>query len=214
MPRRIESDLPADALTSIQAGTVAYEYRGVLCQKSPFDLALYARLLFETGARSVVEIGTAAGGSALWFADTLRTYGRDPHILSLDQNPAPAVTDPDVTFVRGDAASPGNALTDDRLAVLPRPWLWVEDSAHTFDVTLAVLELADTKLAPGEYVVVEDGIVNDLPDERYRSRENGPNRAILEFLDRHRGRYEIDTRYCDYFGHNFTWNTNGWLRRV
>ena len=40
MTRAMESNLPKDALRSIQAGTVAFTYRGVLCQKKPFDLAL------------------------------------------------------------------------------------------------------------------------------------------------------------------------------
>lgn len=212
--RRVESDLPKDALASIHVGTVGYKYRGVLCQKSPFDLALYARLLFEAEVRSVVEIGTAAGGSALWFADLLRTYGRSPHVLSMDRMAEPVVSDPDITFLRGDACSPGDVLTPERLAALPRPWLWVEDSAHTFDVSLAVLDFAHDKLAPGEYIVVEDGIVNDLPADQYRRRENGPNRAVLDFLDRHPEQYEIDLNFCDYFGHNFTWNPNGWLRRL
>ena len=212
--RRMESDLPKPALRTIQEGTVAFTYRGVLCQKNPFDLALYGRLLFETGARSVIEVGSSAGGSALWFADTLRSYGRNPRIVSVDVNPVSGVRDVDIEFIQGSALSLAEVLPDDFLHDLPRPWIVVEDSAHTFDVTRAVLDFFEPWLEPGEYTVVEDGIVNDLEGDKYRAFENGPNRAIFSFLDDHPDRYEIDTRYCDYFGHNFTWNTNGWLRRV
>ncbi len=214
MKRRMESDLPKDALRTIQEGTVAFTYRGVLCQKNPFDLALYSRLLFETGARSIVEIGSSAGGSALWFADTLRCYGRNPRIVSVDVNPVSGVNDPDVTFAQGTALALGEVLPESFLRELPRPWIVVEDSAHTYEVTRAVLRFFDPWLEVGEYAVVEDGIVNDLEGAEYRAFENGPNRAIFEHLDDRPGRYEIDSHYCDYFGHNFTWNTNGWLRRI
>lgn len=211
--RRTESDIPREALASIQQGTIGFTYRDVLCQKSPFDLALYSRLLFESGARSVIEIGSSQGGSALWFADALRSYARAPEIVSIDVNPV-SLRDPQIRFLQGNALSLGDALPPSLLQALPRPWLVVEDSAHFFETSLAVLEFFDGWMAHGEYVVVEDGIVNDLEDERYARFENGPNRAIQTFLSAHPDRYEIDERYCDYFGHNYTWNPNGWLRRI
>ncbi len=33
------------------------------------DLAIYARLMWELKPRTVIEVGTAKGGSALWLAD-------------------------------------------------------------------------------------------------------------------------------------------------
>jgi cephalosporin hydroxylase len=42
--------------------------------------------------------------------------------------------------------------------------------------------------------------------------DGGPLRAIQEFLPAH-PEFEIDRSYCDFFGHNNTWNVNGYLRR-
>ena len=40
-------------------------------------------------------------------------------------------------------------------------------------------------------------------------------RRIRELFDEKvSGRYEIDRSLCDYFGHNVTWNVDGYLRRV
>ena len=62
----------------------------------------------------------------------------------------------------------------------------------------------------GEYLIVEDGNLNDL---RYWEYDDGPNRAIAEFLERHPSDYRVAEEYCDFYGKNVTWNTNGYLQR-
>jgi cephalosporin hydroxylase len=81
-------------------------------------------------------------------------------------------------------------------------------------VTLAVLNFFDNYLVPGEYIVIEDGIVNDLVDSIYRKYDNDPNKAIFSFLENTKSMYMIDAEYCDYYGHNFTYNTNGYLKKM
>jgi capsular polysaccharide biosynthesis protein len=90
----------------------------------------------------------------------------------------------------------------------------VEDSAHRYEVTLAVLEFFYRYLRTGDYIVIEDGIVTFLPEDIYRQFEDGPNRAVGKFLATHPGDYEIDRTLCDFYGSNVTYNTNGWLRRI
>ena len=108
----------------------------------------------------------------------------------------------------------GATLGDDWWNGLPRPLLVVEDSAHDLATTTAVLEFRHPRLEPGDYVCVEDGVVRFLPEEHYRSYEEGPTRAIAALLERHPGKYEIDRSLCDYFGNNVTYNPNGYLRRM
>lgn len=210
--RRLESDLPAAALASIQAGTMRYTYKGVPCLKNPFDLSLYTRLICELQPRTVIEVGSAAGGSALWFADALRSHGIAGTVLSLDLNPVLTVSDQMVTFLSGDALRLGDVLTEDLMNTVARPLLVIEDAAHTLECTAAVLSFFARYLRRGEYIVIEDGIVNDLEGPVYEAYENGPNRAIVQFLQQHPD-FDIDTAYCDYYGHNFTWCTNGYLFR-
>ena len=57
--------LPGDALTGIQAGTMRYRYRERALLKNPFDLALYLRLLGQLRPQTVIEVGSAEGGSAM-----------------------------------------------------------------------------------------------------------------------------------------------------
>ncbi|MEA3004119.1 MAG: hypothetical protein QOH81_2907 [Sphingomonadales bacterium] len=206
------SAIPYPLLMSIQQGTMAHRYRGVPTLKNPFDLALYARLLADLRPSTIIEIGSHAGGSALWFADTAAAIGLDTHVHSLDLAEVAGAGDPRVTFHRGDAHRLEESFGETFLASLPRPWLVVEDADHRFETTLSVLGFFDPHLAAGDYLVVEDGILTDMgvaPDY-----EGGPLRAIHAFLAAAPGRYEIDRNYCDHFGRNVTWNVDGWLRRV
>ena len=200
------SEIPYDLLMKIQQGTMAYRYRGVSLLKNPFDLAIYPLLLDRVKPRTLIEIGSHEGGSALWFAD--RTNAR---VVSIDLV-APSVSHPSVTFIQGDARDLGNVLTPSFMSAIERPLLVVEDANHFADTTAAVLEFFDRWLQSGEYIVIEDGILSDMRvAEQYGG---GPLRAIHEFMARRRGAYEIDRTLCDYFGRNVTWNVDGYLRRV
>jgi cephalosporin hydroxylase len=207
---------PRQVLNTIQRGTMRYTYKGVPTHKDPFDLALYQMLLWEQKPRTLIEVGSKWGGSALWFADVLRSYGIDYAIHSIDVRP-PAMREAirGVTFHLGDGRKLADTLSSEWLASLPRPLMVVEDADHHPATTLAVLRFFDSWLRPGEYIVIEDGIVDDLFDaDRMAELEGGPRPAITQFPVERGTDYEIDTRLCDYFGPNLTWNVNGYLRRT
>jgi cephalosporin hydroxylase len=208
---KTSSALPYPLLMSIQQGTMDYRYRSIPTLKNPFDIAIYSLLLDEVRPRTLIEIGSHKGGSALWFADMGANLGLSMHVYSVDLAKVTAVNHPSVTFVEGDARKLGDTFADQFLADLPRPWLVVEDADHQYQTTLEVLRFFDHRLVAGEYLVVEDGIISDmLLADRYAG---GPARAIDEFVRASDGRYATDRRYCDYFGHNVTWNADGYLRR-
>jgi cephalosporin hydroxylase len=202
------TEIPYDLLMKIQQGTMDYRYRGVPLLKNPFDLAIYPLLLERLQPRTLIEIGTHAGGGALWFADQAPAA----RVYSIDLQVPAGVTHPAVTFLQGDAHDLGSALSRSFLKSIARPLLVVEDSSHFARTTAAVLEFFDPWLRPGEYIVIEDGILTAMrAGEAYGG---GPLRAIHQFLARNRRRYEIDRSLCDYFGPNMTWNVDGYLRRL
>lgn len=202
------SDIPYELLMKIQHGTMNTRYRGLPMLKNPFDLALYTMLLERVQPATLIEIGTNAGGSALWFADQ-RSGMR---VLSIDLEPPESVSHSSVRFLRGDARRLGDVLTPDVMQSLARPLLVVEDSSHFAGTTAAVLDFFDGWLHPGEYIVVEDGILTAM--RAAEAYDGGPLRAIHEFLARSGGRYEIDGTLCHYYGRNVTWNVDGYLRRI
>jgi len=210
----VRSALDARILRGIQRGSLATRYRERSMLKSPFDLALYMQLVQRLRPGTVIEIGTHEGGSALWFADTMQAAGLASRVISVDQAPPAGLADPRVRLIGGDARELGEALPASLLAELPRPWLVVEDSAHTRDICLAVLHFFDPHLRAGDYIVVEDGVVALLDEPEYRLYEDGPVRAVEQFLQARAGAYEIDRALCDFYGENVTYNPNAWLRRV
>ena len=204
------SALPRRTARRIQDATFHYRYNGAVCVKNPFDLAHYMRLLSELRPRTIVEIGTLAGGSAAWFAAQARGLGLDAHVHTFDLVQMPMVTDPDVSFHVGDITRLDESVLPGILAECPRPLLVVEDGPHTYEGSLAALRFFDRHLRAGEYIVVEDGLLKHLGVDELA---DGPNRAITAFLAERGADYEVDRGYCDFYGRNVTWNTNGYLRR-
>lgn|SRR5262249_40615091 len=210
--RKWGSGLPLLAAQSIQVGTLQYSYRGIPMLKNPFDVALYNLLFWQVKPRTVIEIGSFRGGSALWFADMMRNFDAAGKVISIDiQPPTASYQRDDVSFLEGDANSLAVVLTPERLAGIERPLLVVEDADHSPTTSLAVLEFFAPVLLPGEYIVLEDALVSDLGmAHRFNG---GPGLAISRFLAAH-PEFQIDTSLCDKYGHNFTGNPNGYLRRV
>lgn len=211
-PSGANSDIGYDLLMKIQRGTMAYRYRGVPLLKNPFDLALYTMLLEAARPRTLVEIGSYKGGSAMWFADQAGLLGLGLRVVSVDLETPTCAAGPSVSFLRGDAEDLAAVLTPPLMESLQRPLMVVEDSSHMAGTTAAVLDFFDPWMRAGEYVVVEDGILSDMRvAEMY---DGGPLRAIEGFLARSAGRYAVDRSLCDYFGRNVTWNVDGYLRRL
>lgn len=212
--RSFDSSIPKRALVGLQNGSLRYTYRGVTFRKNPLDIALYMKLLHELKPMAIIEIGTLHGGSALWFADQLSTFGIDGHVYSVDIARPPKIDDPRITFLQGDAMALENSSLNDLMESIRGPILVIEDSSHLYEASLAVLNYFHQHLSRGDYIVIEDGIVNDLRGRRYRRYRDGPNRAVRKFLDKHHSDYEIDASICDFFGQNYTFNPNGYLKRV
>lgn len=204
--------LPYPLLMEIQRGTMATQYRGIETYKNPFDLALYTKLLGELRPCTVIEIGAHRGGSALWFADQLTTLGVDAHIHSLDVISVDGVIDPRITFHVGSALELGATFSDAMLAALPRPWLVIEDADHRCATTHAVMRFFDPWLETGDWMVVEDGILTAM--RVADDYGGGPHAALTRFVGEQPDRYRIRRDYCDFYGHNVTWNVDGWIERL
>ena len=208
--RRGGSAIPKPLLESIQRGHMAYTYKGIPTFKSPFDWALYPLLLWEVRPKTIIEVGSYQGGSAAWLADTMHAYGYAFQIHSIDINQV-TLQLPDVLFHKGDADRMERSFPPEFMRSQARPLLVIEDSSHDMTTSLAVLNFFHNWLAAGEYVVIEDGIITDMGyTEKYGG---GPRAAVEQFLATHASEYEVDSRYCDWFGQNVTWNVNGFLRR-
>jgi cephalosporin hydroxylase len=203
--------LPYDLMMSIQNSLHNYSYRGVPIQKNPFDFAIYPVLIWNLKPRTIIEIGSKSGGSALWFGDLLNNFGIAGHVYSVDIVKVKKYSHTNVTFLEGDGQNLHETFSTDLLKRLPRPWLVIEDADHSYQTSKAVLEFFHPYLDQDEYIVIEDGIISDIIQDK--SYNSGPHQALKSFLAEYNHEYEIDSEYCDFFGYNLTWATNGYLKK-
>ncbi|MGB3534838.1 MAG: CmcI family methyltransferase [Microcoleaceae cyanobacterium] len=210
--RSWNTSLSQSVLQSIQKGSHYYSYRGISMIKNPFDFALYPLLIWNLQPKTIIEIGSKNGGSAVWFGDLINNFNLNSHIFSIDIVQVKEVEHERVTFIEGNGRKLENILSSDWINQLPRPLLVIEDADHTYETSHAVLNFFHPYLQLGDYIIIEDGIISDLTqDSTYNS---GPHRALKQFLSQYQGDYEIDQNYCDFFGYNLTWCTNGFLKKI
>ena len=167
-------------------------YAGVTISKFPEDLRVYEHLLWMSAADVVIELGVQFGGSSLWFRDRLHALGRyrapsAKKVIAVDVDLSQArdrlgAIDPDhaadIDLIEGsvmDAGLPGRVA--DQVPSGAR-CLVVEDTAHTYETTLAALRGFSRFVAIGGFFVVEDGCVDV---EQLRVSEDWP-RGVLPAL--------------------------------
>jgi cephalosporin hydroxylase len=157
--------------------------RGVPCFKTSYDIAIYAMLIDELQPRTIIELGSGAGGSALLFADLCTSVGLTTRVISIDEV-AGKIVDSRIDFIRSDCADWLEAAAKSKRD-FRRPCLLVEDF---HDDLVKFFEHIDLILDVGDYLVIEDS----FPKQ---------NRISEVVADRS---YLIDSKYTDFFGINCT----------
>jgi cephalosporin hydroxylase len=176
------------------------------------ELALYMKLIWELKPKAIVEIGSFCGGSAVLYADLCQIYGLKTEIITSDFRDIQGHSDPQVRFIQADALHLEQSDLHSVLESLPRPWLIIEDSAHTFDVCYAVLNYFKSRLKRGDVLIMEDGVVEDQDANVYY--RGGPNLAISRFFAETPNCFRVMQEYTDFFGRNATFNPNGYLEKL
>lgn len=202
-------------------------YAGVKLSKFPEDLRTYEHLLWADLPDTVVEIGTQAGGSALWFRDRLGTLAqyrrlrRAPRVISVDVSQAWARdeltrADPDwaasIKLVEGDVRDPATAQRVHAAVGDDARCFVIEDSAHEYETTLAALTGFSGLVPPGGFFVVEDGCV-DVEELRLSPDwPRGVLPALHDWLQTEQGRAFTVRRDLELYG--VSCHPEGFLQRV
>ncbi|MCK1506527.1 CmcI family methyltransferase [Bradyrhizobium sp. 18] len=186
---------------STKVGALALTYKGLITIKTPFDLALYARLIWELQPKTILELGSFQGGSGLWFADQMSILCENPgEVHSFDLHTKCIHEDakhPLLTFHQVDL-SDIKTLDKNLLKRLPHPCLVIDDvNVHVF----SVFSYLNQYLLPGDYYVIED----------YPIKANQEITDGLQLVEQ--SGFLVDTYYTDAFGINLTCAPNAWLRK-
>ena len=162
-------------------------WKGMPIFKTVFDLSLYSMLIWDIKPKTIIELGSGTGASAIWMADLIKTYGLETQIYSLDLK-KPNLEQQGVRFIQGDCNAIERYFSTDMLGGLPHPWIVIED-AHA-NVLQVVGHFSALMLA-GDYMIVED--------------TRGPKETeVLTWARLNKNKFKIDTKYTDFFGRNAT----------
>ncbi|MES2428715.1 MAG: CmcI family methyltransferase [Bacteroidota bacterium] len=193
---------------SLYKGHHEVTYRGVKAIRCPFDYVIYQMIITELKPDLVIEIGTNLGGGALYIADLMNIIDHGIiHTIDIQaQSDVMLQSHPRIKlFTDGwENYSLEQASGYEKILV-------IEDASHMYKNTLDAINKFAPLVTKDSYLIVEDGIINELGREK--EFEGGPLKAIREFISTNK-EFEIDRKWCDMFGQNATFNVNGYLKKT
>ncbi len=189
-------------------------FLGIHIAKSVADLWNYQEILFNLKPKLVVEFGSHKGGSALYFASLLSQIHDSYKVFSVDiSHELLADKVKNNTNIELLECSSTDSKVYERIAKLRNsfsgPMFVIVDSDHSKDHVLKELENLRTVTKTGDYIVVEDGIVNGNPV--LADYGVGPLEAVEEYFLKYPTDYTRDEKRENKFG--FTFAPKGFLTR-
>jgi len=175
--------------------TYGFSWLGRPIIQLPEDMVRVQEVVFDVRPDIVIETGVAHGGSLVFYASLLRSMGtgrvigidieiRPPNREAIEAHPLA----PLITLIDGSSTDPAVV---DRVKALIRPEdrvLVVLDSNHTRRHVRDELEAYAPLVTPDSYIVVADGVLEDLADVPRGKQEwaqDNPKKAAEEFLLEH-----------------------------
>ena len=186
----------------------------------PQDMFALQEIIFKTRPRFIIELGVAWGGSLLFYSTLMEVLGGE-RIIGVD------IYIPDDLKERlsiyGKLSERltlinGSSIEEDTLSQIRsivgncREVMLLLDSYHTHDHVLKELQLYSPLIGKGFYLICGDTIVEDIPEQKHRSRPwgpgNNPKTALQAFL-KENDRFKIDKTIDNKL--LFTCNPGGYL---
>jgi len=166
-----------------------FKWKGLKLLKDPFTLSIYQQLLQDLKPKTILEFGSGEGGSASWFADTTKALGIHSRVITVDNK---ALIDlPNVESIQLDV----NNINIYEFEKYESPMLVVEDCHANMQ---GIIKKMSSMMSPGDYLVIEDTI----DPEKY---------DIFKSCDL--TSFSRDSKYCDFWGKNNSWNYDSFLRK-
>ena len=192
------------------------QFLGILSVQYPTDNWVMQEIIAEVKPDFVIETGTAAGGTALFYATIIEKLNETGKVITVDI----AAHDPEVAkfrtwnervlSLRGSSVS-AEIFERIKQLVQGKRVLVTLDSDHSKEHVLKEMALYSQLVSINSYMVVQDTQLNGHPiSNAEHAGMEGPWEAVQEFLKNNRN-FEIDrTREK----HLITAHPSGYLKRA
>lgn len=191
---------------SIAADRYAYSYQwtwlGVPIIQMPPDILAVQEIIWKCKPQLIIETGVARGGSVIFYSSLLELVG-EGEVIGVDidiraQNRRVIEThslSKRIVLISGSSVSPAVVEQVRERASLADRVMVILDSNHTHDHVLAELELYAPLVTHGQYLIVCDSVIEDVPDSprpRQWGPGNSPKSALCEYLAKDAS-FEVDS---------------------
>lgn len=178
-----------------------FDWLGRPIIQQPEDIMAMQEIMFRMQPDLVVETGVAHGGSLIFYASMCNLIGKG-HVVGIDIEIRPhnrkAIEEhplyKHITLIEG--SSTDQEVVDEVCSMAEdKTVLICLDSNHTHQHVLDELRLYSPLARKGDYLVVFDTVVENLPDRFNKDRPWGkgdnPMTAVQQFLQEN-GRFAVD----------------------
>lgn len=200
-----------------------WRWLGLPIIQMPTDIVLMQEIIWDNRPQVIVETGVARGGSVILHSSMLRLIGEAGKVVAIDidiraHNRRAIEEHPlsdRVVLIEGSSTDP--AVLDEirREIGNAQRVMVVLDSHHSHDHVLDELRLYAPLVTPGQFLVVADTLVEDLPVQKHRPRPwgpgNNPKTAVDAFLAEQPDVFDVDRFSNDKL--LLTSSRGGYLRR-
>lgn len=185
-------------------------WMGVRALKNPLDAWIYQEIIYDVQPDVIVEIGSANGGSTLFFAHLLDCLGKGT-VVSIDINRTDyKVSHERIIEVTGDSSSE-EVVGKVKDLCSGKSVLVIHDGGHRKEQVLRDLASYSELVSLNSYFIVEDGVVDLFkPGDGVGQWYEGPLKAVEQFISE-RSDFIVDIERERYI---LTYNPKGFLKRI
>lgn len=189
----------------------------------PQDMFAIQEIIFRTRPNFIIELGVAWGGSLLFYSTLMEVLG-GKRIIGIDtyipddlkqRLSSFGKLSERLTLINASSVEEKTLVEVESITGCCREIMVILDSHHSHDHVLKELRLYSRLIGKGFYLVCGDTILDDIPEQKHRSRDWGPGdnprTALNTFLEAN-DRFAID----HYFDRKLllTCNPNGYIRCI
>ncbi len=179
-----------------------FKWLGIPIIQYPQDIIAIQEIIWKVKPDLIIETGIAHGGSLILSASILELIGKGS-VLGVDidirkHNRIQIEKHPlfkRISMIEGSSIAKSVIKKVYDFSKHKKKVMVFLDSNHTYEHVLQELKLYSPLVTKGNYLVVYDTIIDEMPDSFFTNRswnkKNNPKKAVKKFLEKN-NRFKID----------------------